>query len=170
MRRVTQYSNANFFSASKKYLHLQKFDFYKICELKKKKKNYLSRSLSEWVPKWYFTSPEPRPSIGIGLNWTKSWCIGLEQMLTRVLSLPRWAIPMTAASTPCSAELSKHWTIAGTNDSHPSSPNRFSAPYFLAKKLSNVTARITFCQIYLRWSPESSHAPGTSNLCLNQSN
>ena len=55
------------------------------------------------------------------------------------------------------------------NDSQPSSPKRFSVPYFFARKLSNVTAFMMFFQIHLRCSGSSSHAPGISNLCRNQS-
>lgn len=61
---------------------------------------HLSNNFSEYVPRWYLTSPEPNPSSAIGLNWVNSWLIGFEHTFTKVLRRPRCAIPMTTVSTP----------------------------------------------------------------------
>ena len=90
---------------------------------------------SDEKPLWYFTSPEPcmcavsyLPSNS--LNSTEG---DLPSRLTSTLRRPRWAMPMTHSSTPCSPPRWMRSSSSGISESPPSSEKRFWPTYLVCR-------------------------------------
>lgn len=108
--------------------------------------------LSIYVPKWYFTSPEPSSAACKPANWVNNWWSGLRQTFASTFRRPRCGIPITMLSTPNSVDLSITDFIAGIRISHPSRPNLFSEDHFLAKKDSKLELKmIQIHQIFFEY-------------------
>ena len=131
---------------------------------------WLSRSKrSNSTPRWYLTSPvfphslEPKPETP--WNSLSICCMGLCMTLTRTLSLPLWAIPITTDSMPSMAALLVMAFIPTMRVSHPSSPNLRVVANLLAQKFSKSWDLAIRVKIFFRLSRLNWYCLSVSSFC-----